>query len=104
MSAVRGPKAASSSSAVATSTTFTPTERTAASYTLRECFGMMHSSFGKPRRSGTRTWRSGFPPVTQAAVAWVSAAEQPVVTIPHSAWVSSERRLPIASASSSRWT
>ena len=35
-----------------------------------------------------RTCRSGLPPATQAAVAWVRAAEQPEVTRPHSAPVS----------------
>src|SRR5882762_1665125 len=75
--AVRGPNAASSSSAVPTATTRTPTARTAASYTLRECFGMMTSSFGNPVRFGIRTWRSGLPPATHAAVACVRAAAQP---------------------------
>src|SRR5207244_646233 len=49
--------------------TRTPTARTAASYTLRECAGMITSSFGNPVRFGIRTWRSGLPPATQAAVA-----------------------------------
>ena len=44
------------------------------------------------------------PPATQAAVASVSPAEQPLVTRPHSAPVSTARRAPTASASSSRCT
>ncbi len=51
-----------------------------------------------------RTCRSGLPPATQAAVACVNAAEHPDVTRPHSAPVSTARRAPIDSASSSRCT
>jgi len=89
---------------VVTSITRTPTPRRAASYTLRECLGMTTSSLANPLRFGMRMCRSGLPPATQAAVAWVRAAEQPLVTRPHSAPVSVARRAPIASASSSRCT
>ena len=51
-----------------------------------------------------RTWRSGFPPATQAAVACVRPAEHPDETMPHSAFVNSARRAPIAAISSSRCT
>ena len=65
---------------------------------------MMTSSFGNPARFGIRTWRSGFPPAMQAAVACVSAAEQPDETIPQSAFVSSASLAPMPAISSSRWT
>ena len=51
-----------------------------------------------------RTCRSGLPPATHAAVACDMAAAQPAVTMPHSAPVSSARRLPAASINSSIWT
>ena len=83
---------------------FTPTARIAASYTLRERAGTITSSFAKPARLGMRTCRSGFPPATHAAVACDIAAAQPALTMPHSAPVSSARRLPTPSISSSSCT
>ena len=57
---------------------------------------MMTSSFAKPRKSGMRTCRSGLPPATHAA--WHAyGGGTPVVTMPHSAPVSSASRLPAAS-------
>jgi simple sugar transport system permease protein len=81
---------------------FTPSIRMAWSYTLREGFGMT-TWFFSPVRSGSRCIRSGFAPARHAAVACVSAAAHPAVTIPHSAFVISARRRPTPSISSSRW-
>ena len=47
---------------------------------------------------------SGLPPVTQATVTCFNPAAHPAETIPHSAPVSSAKRRPTASASSSIWT
>ena len=87
-----GPSAASYSAASPTSMMRTPTERIAWSYSLRDAFGITTSSFAKPVRSGMRTCRSGFPPVTQAAVVCAIPAAQPAETRAHSAPVSSARR------------
>ena len=65
---------------------------------------MLVTSFFMPVRSGMRCIFSGSPPVMQAAVAWASAAAQPLVTMPHSACVSSASLLPTDSISSSMWT
>ncbi len=51
-----------------------------------------------------RTCRSGLPPATHAAVACDIAAAQPELTMPHSAPVSSARRLPTAAITSSSCT
>ena len=48
--------------------------------------------------------RSGFVPAREAVVQCVSAAQQPLVTMPQSAPVSSARRLLTPSISSSIWT
>ena len=47
---------------------------------------------------------SGLPPVTQAAVICFTPAAHPEETIPHSDFVSSAKRFPTASASSSSCT
>lgn len=65
--------------AKSTSTIVTPSMRTAWSYTLRECLGMI-TSLDIPARLGTRCIFSGFAPAMQAAVAWVSAAAHPADT------------------------
>ena len=77
--------------------------RTAWSYTLREYAGMM-TSFFSPARFGSRCMRSGLPPAIADAVQCVIAAQHPAVTMPHSAPLSSARRLPTPSISSSIWT
>src|SRR6476646_743210 len=57
-----------------------------------------------PSVKGRRSILTGSLPATQAAVPSATAAALPQVTMPHSAPVSSARRLPAASISSSRLT
>src|ERR1700689_1545195 len=63
----------------------------------------MTSSFS-PVRSGSRCIRSGLPPAIAAAVQLVTPAQQPALTMPHSAPVNSLSRRPTASINSSMWT
>jgi len=65
--------------------------------------GMM-TSFLRPVMSGSCFIFSGSAPATQAAVAWLSAAAAPDVTIAHSTPSNWASRFPAASMSWSRLT
>src|ERR1019366_476854 len=62
------------------------------------------ASLFRPARLGRRCMRSGLPPAMAEAVKWVMAAQQPAVTMPHSAPVNSARRWLTPSISSSMLT
>ena len=65
---------------------------------------MITSSFGEPGQVGNPHVEIGVAAGDAGGGGVGEAAEQPDDTMPHSAFVSSARRAPIAAISSSRWT